>query len=91
MRKAKAPVLCTYAQIAPFLPRPIQRRQWLRLSDLGKAPGYTRPAGFKSEPVFLERDFVLWVKRTYGDLLPDYVASLEREGLSAKPFSHGDL
>lgn len=87
MRKAKPAILRTYFDLAPFLPSPIPRRQWLRLSELGKAPAYTRPAGFKSEPVFLEQDFIIWVKQTYGKLLPEYVASLENDGLSAKPFS----
>lgn len=78
----KVPVLRTYAEIAPYLPHPIPRRQWIRLADYGKAPPYTRPAGLKSEPLFEENSVIEYIKDRYQKLLPQYCALLDKEGLS---------
>ena len=70
--------LCTFADFAVHLPVPIARRHYLRLSEIGRAPKYTRPAGRKSEPLFRREEVVDWFRRTYGDLLPERVAEFAK-------------
>ena len=87
---ANGRALCTYADFGPSLPVPTPREHVLRLSKLGRFPRYTRPAGFHSEPVFSTVDVMAWLRTTYGDLLPEYVAQIEREGFAkAKPSRAG--
>ena len=78
--------LCVYADFSPLLPTPIPRRQILRLADSGGFPKYRRPAGLRSEPVFNEREVIDWYRQTFGDLAPDLVDDVERNGfVRAKP------
>ena len=72
---------CAYSEFCDALPHRIPRRQLLRLSDVGRFPAYVKPAGLKSEPLFLQSDVVLWLKRTYGHLLPEYISHVERSGV----------
>ncbi len=76
-----------FADSGHLIPHATSRRQFLRLSGLRKAPGYVR-AGFKSEPLFLKNDILLWFRQTYGTLVPAYVDLIEKEGFNVKPFSH---
>ena len=87
MLSSKAPQLVSYDQIAPRLPHLISRRQMVRMSG-HRFPAFVRPAGFKSEPLWLEQSVVAWITDTYSALLPRYCASLELAGMSAPPFSH---
>ena len=89
MLTAKAPRLVSYDQIAPHLPHLISRRQMVRMSG-HRFPAFVRPAGFKSEPLWLEQSIVTWIIDTYSALLPKYCASLAQAGMSAPPFSHID-
>ena len=89
MPSLKPPRLVSYDQIFPRLPHPIPRRQLIRMSGV-RFPAYVRPAGFKSEPLWLEQSVVSWIKGTYAGVLPMYCSSLDLNGLSGPPFSHVD-
>lgn len=79
--------LCVYDDFKNVLPVPTSRNHLLRLSSLGKFPRFIRPAGFKSEPHFLKKDVLGWIRNKYGSLMPELVDRLEKDGFS-KPSSH---
>lgn len=89
--KRRASPLCTYADFAPVLPVEIPRRRVLQLSNAGRFPKYARLGGPRSEPAFRSDAVLAWLRQTYGDLLPDLVASIEEKGFPVNPSFRGEV
>lgn len=90
MSKYKHPMdmLRTYDEFVDWIPHRLTRRQVLVMSAEGRFPPFARV--FPRAPaLWHENQIVRWISDHYRNVLPDYVARLEREGLSGAPFSHG--
>jgi hypothetical protein len=83
--------LISFEAFADRLPHRFSQQQCVRLADNGAFPAYTRPAGPKSPPLFLEQSVIAWARDKYFHLIPDYVRALETGGFaSVKPFRYDE-
>lgn len=81
-------MLKTYDEFIDWVPHRLSRRQVLAMSAVGRFPPFARVYP-RAPALWHENQLVRWISDQYRDVLPDYVARLEREGLSGAPFSHG--
>jgi hypothetical protein len=79
-------MLRTYDEFVDWIPHHLTRRQVLAMSAEGRFPPFARIYP-RAPALWHESQIVQWISDNYRAVIPDYVARLEREGLTGAPFN----